>query len=316
MSFDLYYPTWHSSKSSSSSGDHHATTEDDNGNTSSLIHLGHVLDQQQHQQEMLVLQKQNTTPCYYHHGGMLKCDDDDDDDDNNDEVEYLLLGGANNAKMTSSTSTTSGIPQAPPPSVIWSVPARASFATTDDIFLAPSTISSWTTLFYHGVCQILWNVLYHGQHTLYIPSTGVLYVKAKVLSTKVPLTIRMVCDNALQLWTMELRGIECVMHTMDVGWWPLQTHVSELQSLALYEWMPTIVNRTIPPLPPSSTSSTSTTSKTRHWNSTVLGIPRGGGANVSSSSSSSSRPKVCRTTSIVPRKRRKRPLAKPTVVMG
>lgn len=263
MSIDLYYPTWGNRWMELEDDDH---KDDKTGASSSsiasspsLIHIGHVIDKQQHEQKVLLLQQQNSTPCYYHHGGMLRCDGDDEDDEDGNEHPRLLLTSPSDfvAPPSSSTTTTTSssaaasagahrnnnATKAPPPNILWSVPARASFATDDDIFVSTSTLSSWTSVLYHGVAQMAWNVLYHGKSTLYIPSTGVLYVHAKALNQRVPLTIGIVCDNALAVWTMELRGINCVMHSIDLGWWPMDAHVSQIRNMAMYEWLP--VNATI-----------------------------------------------------------------------
>lgn len=91
----------------------------------------------------------------------------------------------------------------------WALQPRSEFETTDNVF---ATLSLWGLL--RTIFSLLWNI-FQGGGKLVIPTTGVMQVKA---SSSTPVTMSMICDNSLNVWTLELVGVECTLNSLDVGW--------------------------------------------------------------------------------------------------
>jgi hypothetical protein len=60
-----------------------------------------------------------------------------------------------------------------------------------------------------------------------VPSSGVIHVKA---NSKVPMTLSILCDNALDTWTLEMQGLSCELASLDIGWIDLPTAVARLRT--------------------------------------------------------------------------------------
>ena len=111
----------------------------------------------------------------------------------------------------------------------WALQPRSEFETTDNIF---ANISFWGLL--RTLFSLLWNII-QGGGKLVIPTTGVMQVKA---SSSTPVTMSMICDNSLNVWTLELVGVECVLNSLDVGWRELDSTIDKLQGDVLLTLKP------------------------------------------------------------------------------
>ena len=111
----------------------------------------------------------------------------------------------------------------------WALQPRAEFETTDNVF---ATVSFWGLL--RTILSLLWNII-QGGGKLVIPTTGVMQVKA---SSSSPVTMSMICDNSLNVWTLELVGVECTLNSLDVGWKELDGTIDKLQEEVLLTLKP------------------------------------------------------------------------------
>lgn len=107
---------------------------------------------------------------------------------------------------------------------VWQLNPRADFEVTDSVF---------ANMKVYGVMSTFLSVTlnaFRGRGSLIIPTTGVMQVKA---SSSTPVTMSMVCDNSLNLWTFVLVGAECSMNSLDIGWLELDRTTDRLQEEVL-----------------------------------------------------------------------------------
>jgi hypothetical protein len=109
--------------------------------------------------------------------------------------------------------------------VLWKIPPRADFATTDDIYLAPYIGSVIRT-----IAQLAF-AIYKGGGRVMVPSTGVAHIKAS--RGAAPFTVSIVCDNMLDTWNMQIIGLECALRELKPGWLDLNVAVERLRGHAL-----------------------------------------------------------------------------------
>lgn len=112
---------------------------------------------------------------------------------------------------------------------VWALPARAEFETTDHVF---TTVKLWGLI--RTFLLLVWNLI-RGGGKLVIPTTGVMQVKA---SSSTPVTMSMICDNSLDVWTLVLVGVECTLNSIDVGWLELDGTIDKLQEEVLATLIP------------------------------------------------------------------------------
>jgi hypothetical protein len=62
---------------------------------------------------------------------------------------------------------------------------------------------------------------------LQIPLSGVVHIKA---NGKVPVTMSMICDNVLNAWKMQVKGVACTMDSLAAGWSDLDEMSEQLRS--------------------------------------------------------------------------------------
>jgi hypothetical protein len=90
---------------------------------------------------------------------------------------------------------------------IWVLPPRQNFQTTDNVIMIPNggaqvmSSLSWDTLQNKGMLQV--------------PLSGVIHVKA---NGQLPVTMGMICDNLLNAWKMEVKGLSCKIASLEPGW--------------------------------------------------------------------------------------------------
>lgn len=105
---------------------------------------------------------------------------------------------------------------------LWALLPRQSFETDDNVYLQPA-----------GGINVLsslgWDLVRQGG-TLSIPSSGVIQIKAH---SKFPLTMSILCDNLLDVTTLEMQGITCELDSIDMGWVHLPTAISSLRQTVL-----------------------------------------------------------------------------------
>ena len=117
--------------------------------------------------------------------------------------------------MTSLYSSASTAP-------LWALLPRQSFETDDNVYVEPA-----------GGIKVLsslgWDLVRQGG-TLSIPSSGVIQIKAH---SKFPLTLSILCDNLLDVTTLEMQGVICELDSVDLGWIHLPTAISTLRQSVL-----------------------------------------------------------------------------------
>lgn len=105
------------------------------------------------------------------------------------------------------------------PPALWALLPRQSFETTDEVFMQP-----------YGNLKVLsslsWDLLRLGG-TLQVPSSGVIHLRA---NGRFPLTLSIMCDNNLNAWSLEMQGITCELHNLEMGWSDLPNAVEQLRS--------------------------------------------------------------------------------------
>jgi hypothetical protein len=103
---------------------------------------------------------------------------------------------------------------------VWALQPRADFQITDNVFalMKPSGLLK-------TIASIVWNSI-KGRGSLVIPTTGVMQVKA---SSSTPVTMSMICDNSLNLWTLVMVGVECSLNSLDIGWLGIDGTIDKLQ---------------------------------------------------------------------------------------
>lgn len=107
---------------------------------------------------------------------------------------------------------------------VWELHPRADFHITDNVF---------ASMKFSGVLYTLSSITYNlikGGGSLVIPTTGVMQVKA---SSSTPITMSMICDNSLNIFTRVMVGVECSMNSLDIGWLELDGTTDKLQEEVL-----------------------------------------------------------------------------------
>ncbi|CAB9520808.1 expressed unknown protein [Seminavis robusta] len=107
---------------------------------------------------------------------------------------------------------------------VWALQARGDFDVSDKVFASLGARGLLRTL-----PSLVWNS-FQGGGSLVIPTTGVMQVKA---SSSTPVTMSMICDNSLNLWTLVLVGVECTLNSIDIGWIGLDATADKLQAEVL-----------------------------------------------------------------------------------
>jgi len=107
---------------------------------------------------------------------------------------------------------------------LWALQARSDFGVQDNVF---ASLSLWGLA--KTFLSILSNLIKGGGH-LVIPTTGVMQIKA---SSSTPVTMSMICDNSLNIWTMALVGVDCSLNSLDVGWLEINGSIDKLQEEVL-----------------------------------------------------------------------------------
>lgn len=165
--------------------------------TGSLNHIGHVHDKEQGKQQQ---QQQNDVPTQQV-----------------DKVKTTFAPG----KLATTANDEQEEEMPSPP--LWALSPRQLFETTDEVMLQPA--GNWRVL--SSLAYDMWK--HWG--TLQVPSSGVIHLK--VAKSRVPVTLSILCDNVLDAWSMEMQGIDCELHAMELGWLDLSQAVEKLRNVVV-----------------------------------------------------------------------------------
>ncbi len=92
-------------------------------------------------------------------------------------------------------------------SPLWHLGARKQFETYDSVLMAP--IGGLSV-----IAKLVWDMI-QNWGVLQVQSTGAVHLKA---SGQMPMTLNILCDNLLNAWTLEMRGMHCELDRLDIGW--------------------------------------------------------------------------------------------------
>mmetsp|Transcript_23389 Transcript_23389/g.38094 ORF Transcript_23389/g.38094 Transcript_23389/m.38094 type:complete len:263 (-) Transcript_23389:230-1018(-) len=104
-------------------------------------------------------------------------------------------------------------------SAIWVLPPRHDFETVDDVIMIPNGGA-------RVMSSLSWDLL-QKKGKLQVPLSGVIHVKA---DGKIPITLSMICDNLLDAWKMEVKGVACTMDSLQPGWSDLEKATEYLRN--------------------------------------------------------------------------------------
>lgn len=90
---------------------------------------------------------------------------------------------------------------------LWHLGARKHFETYDSVLMAP--IGGLSVM-----GNLAWDMI-QNWGVVQVQSTGAVHLKA---SGQMPLTLNILCDNLLDAWTLEMRGMHCELDRLDIGW--------------------------------------------------------------------------------------------------
>ena len=112
------------------------------------------------------------------------------------------------AHHMASTSEYNTLNTTTPETPLWTMHARQSFQTRDEVHLRVPTRTMVKSL-----GHLLWQLM-RGGGLITVPSSGVAHVK----SSSAKVTISMTCDNTLNALTMKLEGRQCTLSKLASGW--------------------------------------------------------------------------------------------------
>lgn len=109
------------------------------------------------------------------------------------------------------------------PEPLWRIQPRADFAAHGDFYL-----TSFVSKIAPTLSRLVWS-LWQGGGTLLMPTMGVIYIKAASSS---PFTVSLVCDNIIDTWRMNIKGVECALKELKPGWADVTRSVASLRIMA------------------------------------------------------------------------------------
>jgi hypothetical protein len=198
LSFDLFYPDWQGT----------------------LVHIGQVQDKhqqqtqpQQPQQGQRVVSKPLPTQP-----------DVPPTSTDNHKTSGVARGvvDADTQQQTQHSTTTTKSFHKPP--TLWKLLPRAQFETLDEVFMQHFNMGHVSVL-----SSLSWDI-FQKRGLLDIPSGGVIQIKA---NQKLPLTMSIICENTLDLWTLEMQGVTCELSNIEVGWGDISLASERLRNQVL-----------------------------------------------------------------------------------
>jgi hypothetical protein len=109
---------------------------------------------------------------------------------------------------------------------LWRVPGRTEFTIKDTLYIE-SLWSCFTGMLMNT--RFYWS-LWKGSGKVKIPTTGVAHLRA---NGQAKLTVSFVCDNILDTWTLTIKGVDCQLRELAVGWVDLVHITNELRLYAI-----------------------------------------------------------------------------------
>ena len=129
-----------------------------------------------------------------------------------DRAHYMASAEYNTAAITT--------PEKP----LWTMQARKTFQTQEDMHMrvSPKQIMK-------SMGHLLWQAI-KGRGIVTLPATGVAHVKA---SNSAKVTISMICDNELNVFTMNMEGRKCTLDKLATGWIHMDDEADRLRAHTL-----------------------------------------------------------------------------------
>ena len=111
---------------------------------------------------------------------------------------------------------------------IWRIRPRHNFAVSDQtLHMAP-----YITQFVWFIPQVIFAVWNASSFSIILPSTGIAHIKAQPLSflpLQSPFTLQFLCDNKINLLSLEMKGVECAVYELSPGWLELKETSQKLR---------------------------------------------------------------------------------------
>lgn len=103
---------------------------------------------------------------------------------------------------------------------LWEIQARHTFEKDDHVYLQPVPIGfgALTSLLY----DMFWQF-----GKVNVPSSMTVQVKA---NKKIPITMSILCDNELNIWSLEMVGVTCELDNLMLGWSDMPGKVERLRN--------------------------------------------------------------------------------------
>jgi len=108
------------------------------------------------------------------------------------------------------------------PVPIWQLQPQTFFKTFDYVLMQP--IGGLAT-----VANVMYGMIQNGG-VVNVRSTGAIHIKA---NGQLPLTLNIICDNVLYGFTLEMKGVHCELHRLDMGWKDIPTAMKRMGSTML-----------------------------------------------------------------------------------
>jgi hypothetical protein len=105
---------------------------------------------------------------------------------------------------------------------IWQLQPKKFFATYDYVLMEP--IGGLGT-----IASLAYDMIRNGG-VVQVRSTGSIHFKA---NGQIPLTMNILCDNILDGFTLEMQGVYCELHRLDLGWKDIPTEMKVMGDMLL-----------------------------------------------------------------------------------
>lgn len=111
-----------------------------------------------------------------------------------------------------------------PETPLWTMHARKTFKTQDDMHMRVPPKQML-----RSIGNLLWQAI-KGRGIITMPATGVAHVKA---SNSAKVTISMICDNEMNVFTMNMQGRKCTLDKLVTGWIHMDDEADRLRAHTL-----------------------------------------------------------------------------------
>ncbi|CAJ1961697.1 unnamed protein product [Cylindrotheca closterium] len=103
---------------------------------------------------------------------------------------------------------------------LWKIQPRSDFEKDDHVYLQPVSIG------FGALTSLLYDMFWQ-YGIVYVPSSMTVQVKA---NNKIRVTMSILCDNELNVWTLKLVGTTCEIDTLMMGWSDMPGQVERLRT--------------------------------------------------------------------------------------